>query len=166
MHNLIIGITASGKSTLAKKIASDLHERKYPVLVLDSVLDAAWKCTFITDNQDDFLYITENSEKCFLFIDESADYVHHYNKVMHKLATRYRHKGHTCFFICQRATMISPNIRTNCTKLFLFKSVFTDCKLLSDDFITDRVFESTEFSKGEFLYINLDKNITEKRRVF
>ena len=75
------------------------------------------------------------------------------NKAMDKIATRGRHWGHKNYFICQRAKMISTNIRTQCSELVIFKTSLNDTKDLSDEFVEPLINEAHTLEEGEFIYV-------------
>jgi hypothetical protein len=149
-HTLILGITESGKTTLAMRLAQSYRRRRVPVLVLEPFRSSRWNATYITDNADDFLKIVFANRSCAVFVDEAGDMIGRYSDAMNKLATLSRHYGHNAHFICQRAMMISPTIRAQCSNLFLFKQSTKDAELLSRDFVAQ--FDTAkDLRKGEFL---------------
>ena len=153
MHNLIIGQTVSGKTTLAKRICSNLKNQGHGCLVLDPFLDD-WNCHHKTKNVDEFITLAKNSRNCFLFIDESAENLGHYDEHNLWLATRSRHWGHSAFFISQRLQLISVTARTQCSKLYLFNCSLSDSKILSDEYNDKILLTANELGKGEYIYKN------------
>lgn len=151
MHHLILGATLSGKSTLAKAICEHLYNKGEMTLVLDPILDVKWKCDFITRDKIKFRDIVMSNENAFVFIDEAGEIAGQYQSEMHFLATRVRHRGHTSFFICQRATMVSPNVRTQCSHIYLFRTSKKDAKDLYDEYDYEEILTATRLPKGEFL---------------
>ena len=119
-HNLILGMTESGKTTLAKELCLRLKARGISTLVLDSLSDPGWEADFITENPDEFLsvYFDPNTRYCAAFIDEAGDYAGRYDWAMVKSATRGRHWGHMNFYISQRGIQIARTIRDQCSNLF------------------------------------------------
>ena len=107
---------------------------------------------FETDDIDEFMALAVQSRSCALFIDESGEVAGQHDKERFWLATRARHQGHSSHFLAQRANMLSPNIRTNCSKLFLFTSPLEDCKTLSKEFVKPELMDGAYLAKGEFFY--------------
>ena len=70
-HSLILGMTESGKTTIAKELAKRLKSSGHPVIVLDPMHDA-WEADFQTDDQNEFLNVFWQAQKCHVFIDESG----------------------------------------------------------------------------------------------
>jgi DNA helicase HerA-like ATPase len=55
-HSLILGMTESGKTTLAKRLAQHYKSRGIGVIVLDPLNDD-WPCDFKTADPDEFLRV-------------------------------------------------------------------------------------------------------------
>ena len=125
-----------------------------PVIVLDPLRDPGWKADFITSDPATFLDIFWKSRCCAAFIDEAGETVGRFDDAMHTTATRGRHLGHNVHFIAQRAQMISPNVRSNCTKLALFSVSRTDAKLLAQEWNRPEFENAPELKRGEFFYTN------------
>lgn len=150
-HTLILGITESGKTTLAVKLAQNYKKRGINVLVLEPFKSQKWNADFITDNANEFLDVVFTNKSCAIFIDESGDMIGRYNEAMNKLATVSRHYGHNSHFICQRATMINPTIRSQCSNIFLFKQSLDDAKILSKEYVCDDLLNSHKLRQGQYL---------------
>lgn len=151
MHSLIVGMTESGKSTLAKQIASNLYHKKQPVMVLD-ILGSKWNCNYNTSNIHNFMEYVEKVRNCYIFIDESGE-VGKLHKEFFWLATKSRHYGHSVFFITQRSMQLKPIIRAQCQQLFLFCSAKKDCQILYDDFNKKEILQGNTFKQGNFLQV-------------
>lgn len=134
MHSIISGITSSGKTFLAKKLASSFKKQGRGVLVLD-VLGDDWDCHFQTNSPSKFLAVAKANTGCALFIDESSVSIGRgvEARQMHWLATMSRHWGHKAFFILQRINQIEPIIRSQCTEYFCFRGSASDSKILLEE---------------------------------
>lgn len=132
-HNLIIGMTESGKTTLAKLVCSEAKKKGVKTAVLDPLHDE-WDCDFQTSNQDEFLTYVRSNQKHMLFIDESGTSIGRYNPAMEWLATTSRHLGHSCWFIMQGSAQVMPIIRTNCSKCFLFATDARMTDIIASEF--------------------------------
>lgn len=108
----------------------------------------------VINDVEHYLEIAKQSNSCMLFIDESPDACGHYDKDSFWLATQSRHLGHSCFFITQRAELISPTVRANCDQLYLFKTGKKDAARLAEEFGKDELTGVTNFKRGEYLYTN------------
>lgn len=151
MHVLILGITETGKTTLAFRLAQAYRAQGINVLVLDPDKRKDWGATFITDDQEEFLRIAKLNTSCALFIDESGITMGRYCGPMEWLATNSRKFGHKAHFIAQRASQLPPIVRTQCTTIFLFKQSLMDSKILAAEFVADDLKQSCNLVKGEYL---------------
>jgi len=151
-HALILGMTESGKTTLAKRMAAEYKARGVGVIVLDPLSDPGWDADFITANGDEFLETFWASRSCAVFIDESGDAVGKYDLAMQKTATRGRHWGHSVHYLTQRGAMISRTVRDQCSKLFLFNNGTEDCKIHIKEWNKPELIEAASFPPGHYFY--------------
>ena len=151
-HSLIVGMTESGKTTLATNLCRGYKERGIKTIVLDPMYDQRWQADFITTDKDRFLDIVQNPEtrSCALFIDESGEEIGQYKREMFWLATRGRHYGHNSHFITQKAKQLAPTVRDQCSYLFLFNSSIDDCKELANEFNRPELRTANTLAKGEY----------------
>ena len=137
MHSLICGTTGSGKSVLAESIARQYRKMGYSVIVYDPFYNddddespTVWHgANVVVNNEPDFLRIFNSSKRCVVIVDESSSTIGQHNKAMIRTATQGRHRGHSCYYVTQRVTQLSPNVRDNCGRLFLFASSGADSKI-------------------------------------
>ena len=131
-----------------------MQRKNVKTIVLDPFLDPEWQADFITSDQDEFLNVVWNvGRQCAIFVDESGDAIGKYNNVMNELATRGRHWGHICHFICQRPKQLSTTIRTQCSNLAIFKQSLADTKDLANEFVDNEINNAHTLEKGEFIYV-------------
>jgi thymidylate kinase len=151
MHSLIVGMTESGKTSLAKNIARRLSNHGAPVMVLD-ILGSRWEgANYTTSDINEFMDYVKQARDCYIFIDESGE-VGKLAKEFYWLATRSRHYGHSVFFITQRSNQMKPIIRAQCRQLFLFCSAKNDCKILYEDFNYAELLEANNLPQGTFFH--------------
>ena len=153
-HTLIIGMTESGKTTLAKKLCENYRKRGISTIVLDPLWDN-WNANFQTSDPNEFMQIVSNpqTQRCAIFIDESAESIGQYNKEMFWLATRARHYGHNSHFIVQRTKQLSPTVRGQCRFLYMFNSPIVDCKDLANDFNEPRLIGGADLEQGKCYFV-------------
>lgn len=151
-HVLINGMTESGKTTLARNLAGYYMHQQYGVLVLDPLMDPRWPCSFITDDQEEFLDVFWRSRRCIAFLDEGGESVGRYATAMQQTATRGRHWGHSCHYICQRAVQLAPIVRDQCSHLFLFCSSARDGKILAEEFNKPELETCSTLTQGEYIH--------------
>jgi len=136
MHTIIVGMTDSGKSTLAKALCASYRRRGFATIVLDPTRAPDWAADYQTHDMEEFLhhYWHADTEYCMAFFDESGVSIGHFNRDAQAPATMGRKKGHLNHFIVQRLTQISPNVRGMCSELYLFRCSSSDARTLADEF--------------------------------
>ena len=150
MHNLIVGISGTGKSNLAKRIAQDFAARGN-VVVYDPLESVGWPESALRfSSPQKFLDHVAHAEKAAVFVDEAKTLWDYDERAADLLLYRRRHQGLLVFLIAQRANMVRPNARNQCSRLYAFRQSAKDAELLANDFNDDvRVIAS--FERGEFL---------------
>jgi len=154
VHCLIAGMTASGKTTLAKALAAQYRRHRVSVAVLDPLNDPGWNADFQTTDRREFLERVKRSRSCALFIDESGETIGQYNDDMFWLATRARHYGHRSHFLTQRPAQLSPTVRHQCLRLFCFRVGFKDAKTLAEEFSNPDLVGASSLPQYTFYSIN------------
>ena len=152
-HSLVVGMTESGKSTLAKRLVMDWRHRGRAVLVLDALHDPAWHCDFLTSSGPEFQAVVRGSRNCLVVVDEAGEYVGQYDKELSWLATRGRHWGHSCLFVAQRASQISRLVRDQCSFLMCFAVSKYDARILSDEWGRDELLDAPQLPRGTCIYV-------------
>ena len=127
-HALITGVTTSGKTTLAKHLASRLKR-----VAVYARYDSDWGVgkVFYTSSIKSISRFVETNINCNIFIDESGEAICRNDNAYQFLATRTRHFGNRVFFITQRYKQLTPNIRFNCDSLYIFRQNVADCEELA-----------------------------------
>jgi hypothetical protein len=152
-HGLILGMTESGKTTLAKQMAREIRARTIPVIVLDPMGDPGWECDFRTSDPKRFLDVFWQSRRCVAFIDEAGESVGRFDDLMVRTATKGRHWGHSCFYISQRGAQLSRTVRDQCSHLYLFTTALNDCKIHADEWNKPIIREKgPTLARGEFMH--------------
>lgn len=164
-HVSIFGMTESGKTTLAKKLAAEYKARGIQVIVLDPLHDPGWPSDFRTADKNEFMTVVKASRQCAVFIDESGKFVGRYETEMEWLGTMARHWGHNSHFISQRAQMVNPTVRGQCGFLALFNVSKTDAKILADEWNRDDLQKANSLQQGEYFWCPRFGEL-EKRSVF
>lgn len=152
-HSLIIGMTESGKTTLAKQLAKVLASRGESIIVLDPLNSPDWSAGFQTADADKFLEVFWANRSCHAFIDEAGDVVGQYDDLMRRTATKGRHWGHSCYYIAQRGQLLNTTVRAQCRHLFLFAMPLDDCKALAKDFNKPELLQANSLAQGEYFHV-------------
>jgi energy-coupling factor transporter ATP-binding protein EcfA2 len=133
VHSLIVGMTESGKSTLAKLLASELTKKKQKVVVLDPLLDS-WDAQYVTDNVDELIEYLKKADnrECHVFVDESGEVFNEgRDRTYAFLTTRSRHYGHSVTLIGQRYIQLPKTMRDQCGRAYVFTQSLSDGQELS-----------------------------------
>jgi hypothetical protein len=134
MHVLNVGMTESGKSTLGKILARQLHAQGKRVVILDPLYDPDWQCSDRFPDVESFAAYLRANRSCFGFVDECGAVFDDGNDSTHSwLATRSRHYGHSLHFMAQRAIQLPKTMRDQCARVFLFTSSASDGKILAEE---------------------------------
>jgi len=134
-HALLVGMTTSGKTICARRIAAAYLAKGISVLVHDKFA-ADWgqhryqwhpggeikPLCLVTEDDQEFLWWVANARGCAVFVDEAPELCSNTKRgePFQKLATQGRHLGHRCHFIAQGPKQIAHQIRANCTDIFAF----------------------------------------------
>ena len=151
MHSMIVGMTESGKTTLAKKIVQKLKNQGIKSIVLDRMRDN-FNADYSTTDKQKFLDTVFKSYNCAVFVDESGQEFDKRNSAMNKLATMSRHWGHSAFFLGQRYTDIPKTVRDQCGRIFIFCISFDDSKILANEFNSEELRNAYKLQQGEYYH--------------
>ena len=151
-HSLILGMTESGKTTLAKNLAAHYRANGIGVLVLDPMGDPEWQADFQTSDPEEFLEVFWSSRKCAAFIDEAGESVGQYDKVMGRTATKGRHWGHSCHYLSQRGAQIARTVRDQCGHIFLFTTALDDSKIHANEWNKPEMRGANTLAQGEYFH--------------
>lgn len=151
-HYGIIGMTESGKSTLAKILARDLRSGSDPVkvAVLDPLRYSDWPCDFQTSDPQKFLRFAMTEKSHVLVIDEGGQSVGRYNKEMEWLFTNSRHLGHSIIGVTQGVTQLPPIARGQYSKVYVFNCAFDNFELIANEWNKKALLKLPELGQGEF----------------
>lgn len=136
MHSLIVGMPQSGKTSLAKYFAMQAANRGENVTVFDPLKQTGWprNCNMF-NTPEVFLDRIWNITSTHVFMDECKMLFDADKKQAEKLAYMGRHGGRLLYFIGTRAnSMIPPNARNTCSKVFAFKQGFQDSDILAKNY--------------------------------
>lgn len=168
MHNLIVGLTGSGKSRLCREIIVPRWCAKgVAVLVLDPLLQPWPGAHWVTDDPEAFLATAKASRSCVLIADEAQETMRGTPERERKMvwtATQSRNCGHLAYFLGQRAMQMPPNVRSNCTNGYIFRQQAPDLKVLEGIFSGD-LSAITDFPPGVCYRVSAFGK-PEKMRVF
>ena len=172
-HKLIVGVTESGKSTLARKMEADSNQRGIVSVIYDPTLNPAWCGDIVTADEDDFFFFlreVHEKKKCSILaiVDEADTIMSMSHRHNWWLFMRGRHFGIEAIAITQRPTLVAPTVRNNTSELYAFQIPKSDAQALADDFAAPGIVVASELPQGEFLraYCKDRKKVVDRHRVF
>lgn len=175
-HWLYCGVTESGKTTLARYHARILAREKWKVIVFDpartETMGGDWppEATLYTESPVFMREVAkikgDREHPTFVFVDESAEIFNHSAQENFWLARRGRHRGIYLRSIAQRPTMIHPHVRTQHSRLFLFRVAPQDAKEIAADFGHGPEAVSDQLDTGECFMIKAGSPTIEKFNCF
>lgn len=141
MHVLIVGISYSGKTNFAKRLAAE----QASVIVFDPLKSSGWpQHAQKYSDPEHFLKVMETAQSAHVFVDESKLLWDANPKEADRLLYNRRHQGLLIYLIAQRTNMIPPNGRNMCSRVFAFKQNKFDADILALE-------KTPEFKKLPFL---------------
>jgi hypothetical protein len=150
MHTLTIGATMSGKTRLQQHIAKRLKARGFPVLVC-SPMPIGWDAHRIVSSVDELIDLAKRCKSAHLFVDEAGGMIDGNNPDHAWLTTMSRHRGHTAHLITQRHIQVSPTMRDQCGRKYIFRIGRNDAQQLANETTHDLVKIACTLPVGTFL---------------
>jgi len=147
-HLLIVGITGTGKTILAKRLT---QYSAVPALIYDPFVSEGWKAQKVTDNIDEFAELVHRSQHCLVIIDEAPEALGRSSEFQ-SLATLTRHYGHTVILIAQRAMQLTPTVRSQCGRIAAFKQSSYDARILATEYADDTFLAVNTLRSGVYAY--------------
>lgn len=176
MPDLYTGTTKSGKTTLARFNARRLCAAGHTVIVRDPVLETAtaggdWgdKARVYKDDQEFMEALLDNilqQRPAYIFIDECADLFKHNMTHNFWIATRGRHYGLHVSFITQRPKLVSPSVRSQCDRVYMFRLNRADRREVLADCGHDHDILNSPLDNGDFLMLNSGSAAFKRANVF
>lgn len=171
-HALYVGVTLSGKTTLARMVARGLCDAGQRVVVYDPMgtetAGGGWgKGAIIYSDLEpfmDFLY-SEDGKNAHVFIDEAHHVFSHEQKENFWLLTQGRHYGLTLHLMTQRPKKVHPDVRTNCAVCFMFRLANMDATEIGADYGFSDL-NKISLDTGDFLVLNSGSAEFSRANVF
>lgn len=153
-HGAFIGMTGSGKTFTAQRVAAEYHRAGIGVLVLRKPLEPwpAASLSWQTDDPEKFLWKYERARVCACFLELADADVDKWDTRFHRCFQDGRHFGHRAFYISQRGAQVHPNIRDNCGLLWLFACTDDAAKTWAKEFRDDRLLKAAELPPHWFYF--------------
>ena len=154
-HTLVTGVTKCGKTTLCKQLAADFKARGKKVALCDILppeFRRGWKYDVFVPPELLGRFIVEKRDYV-IFCDEASDYIGH-DPAMQQIVKKAANYGHYLFIISQRARMVHPSTRGQCSTLITFRQSRNDGRILTDEFCREGLDpeEIVRLAPGSYLY--------------
>lgn len=154
MHNLILGISFSGKTQLAKRLAHQAKARGENGFVYDPLKSGGWPEGWEKFSSPRlFLERMKTAQSAHVFTDEAKTLWEYDAPEADKLLYQRRHNGLLVYVIAQRAKMVPPNARVQCSKIYCFKQNGQDPRILADEY-DEILLRTKHLREHEFIYSN------------
>lgn len=172
LHTAYYGVTQSGKTTLARRIARDLSEKGHVIIVHDPVgtltLGGGWpESAIICGDEEELLSVLEDDEcpAAHVFIDEAGDVFGHTQRYNSWLATKGRHFGLYLHIITQRPKMILPSVRNQVGRSYVFRLARDDMREVgADNGFSD--LHLIDLDAGDFMVLNTGSAQFSRANIF
>lgn len=156
MHRLVIGIPETGKTTFAQCWCRSLA-RTNPGLhrvALNPFHDPGWAiCEFQSPNPDEILAYARQPFPKAIFLEEAGTSLNKDRKFDY-LTSGSRHSGNGTWLIAQGAKMLSLNLRSFASEVYLFRCSRSDAEMYADFYDCPAILEATRFPPGQFLILS------------
>ncbi len=166
MHVLTVGMTLNGKSVLNKGIVGGLRKLGCGIIVATPIEGDQWDADLLVHDLDHAKEAYQNSRNVHFIWDEAGEFYAEDRKFMQKTATRGRHRGIVNHYIVQRAELLDPTIRGQCSELYLFRVGLDDADRFAKEWGFPELREAVHLPKGMFFHCTTEKGSLEKRKVF
>lgn len=154
MHRAIIGQTGSGKTHCAKATARDVRRSGRMTLILHKPREP-WPADCVSWQTDDpalFLRMYWAAKNCDCFMELADADVSKWDTGFHRCFSQGRHEGHRNYYLSQRAAMVHPNIRENCSSLCLFSVPMKAARLWAEEFNDDTLLRAVQLPPHFFFF--------------
>lgn len=164
MHGAFVGMSRSGKTTLAQMIAGGLASKGKRVGVFDPLLDPKWKATgaeVVTADPFELLHLCKTSIGGHWFWEEWGPYLkNHASPEVRKLlpafawlGTSSRQLGHSQWFIAHRWQDLL-HVREQLDCVYAFAMGNKSAALMAEDFARPALpLELPRFPRGNFKWL-------------
>ena len=156
MHALIVGITESGKSTLAKALARMFHSAGRPVLAVNPLSEPGWSGHVTRDPARALDYAQHHLVNAQIFLDEAGDYLtnHKESRPYQWFLRQARHRGHSTWMITQEAQLIIKAARSQAKRLYAFAQSRADAEILAREWNKPELIKLPDLNQGELFVVN------------
>lgn len=157
IRGAIIGMSMSGKTTLAKHISRQYWLRgKIRSLVLDPNLDEEpyGDHALIFRDEPKFWEVVWKSQGMLVIVDEAAETIKR-NDDLTPVFTRLRHLHHKLLVVAHRATNLTPIMREQIDQVYLFRQSEKNCEIFAELFAEPALVSAKDLPKYNYYFCEL-----------
>lgn len=171
-HSLYVGVTQSGKTTLARTVARELAKKGHKIVVYDPLgtetAGGGWpEGAKIFGDVSEFMDLMHDPAfgNAHVFVDEAHHVFAHDLKQNLWLLTQGRHYGMYFHLMTQRPTKVHPDARSNCGRCYMFRLAFDDARMIGNDYGHSDL-HRISLDTGDFLLLNSGSAQYSRANVF
>lgn len=155
VRGAIIGMSLSGKSTLAKHLSRAYWKnKKIRSFVLDPNLEQYGPHALVTNDEPKFWDMVWKTRGALVIVDEAAETIAR-NDDLTPVFTRLRHLGHKLLVIAHRATNLTPIMREQVDTVYLFRQSEKNCEIFAEIMAEPGLLDARNLPKYRYIYCEL-----------
>lgn len=153
----IVGMSLSGKSTLAKHISQKYwthHQMRSFVLDPNEEKYGPHALVFGNDREEQFWDVVWKAENSLIIVDEAAETINR-DKTLIPVFTRLRHKKHKLIVIAHHATNLLPVMRDQIDTLYMFRQSEKNASFFAESFAKPELLKAPELAQYHYFFVTL-----------
>ena len=157
IRGAIIGMSMSGKTTLAKHISKAYWTKgKMRSLVLDPNYDEGpyGPHALVFRDEPKFWDAVWKSRGLLIIVDEAAETIAR-NDDLTPVFTRLRHLNHVLLVVAHRATNLTPIMREQIDTIYLFRQSAKNCEIFAEIFADPSLEKAQSLPKYHYIFAEL-----------
>jgi len=172
MFALLIGLPGMGKTSLALRSVEAARKHGLEVLVYDPRLSTVWgKVALLTDDVERLGRVALAQDwqrrpatvRCLVVVDEAGFDEQAARPMLTRLATQYRHHGHSVLAIAHYYKQLPPAVRTGAADtLYLYQQGIDQARQAAQDWNRPELVQAVDLEKGQALKATRTSRQVEK----
>lgn len=151
----IIGMSLSGKTTLAKHLSREYWRRhKIRSFVLDPNNEVYGQHAMVFTDEPKFWETVWKTRGALIIVDEAAETINRDDDLT-PVFTRMRHLDHKLLVVAHRSTNLTPIMREQVDTVYLFRQSEKNCEIMAEIFADPELCKATSLPKYQYIYAAL-----------